>query len=341
MTAKIGILGASGYTGAELVRLVLSHPGMEIAALTADRKAGQSMGEVFPQLAHFELPVLQRMEDVDLAGLDLVFAALPHGLMHDFARTLPDGVKAVDLSADFRLDDAAAYQKWYGAKHKAMDLQPDAAFGLPEFYRDDIAKAKITANSGCHVVTSLLPVVPLLEAGVIDPDEIIIDTATGISGAGRGANEAMLFSETSDGFHAYGVAHHRHMGEFDQEFSKAAGRPVTCSFTPHLVPMIRGLSSTIHLKGDAEAVHKTLVERYKDEACVHVMEMGKVPQTRHVRGANLCKIGVIPDRIPGRVIVISVTDNLVKGASGQAVQCANVMLGLPETMGLTAAPLFP
>ena len=163
MTAKIGILGASGYTGAELVRLVLSHPGMEIEALTADRKAGQAIGDVFPQLAHFELPVLQKMEDVDLAGLDLVFAAaLPHGIMHDFARKLPDGVKAVDLSADFRLEDGAAYEKWYRAKHKALDLQPEVAFGLPEFYRDEIAKAQITANTGCHVVTSLLPVLPLL-----------------------------------------------------------------------------------------------------------------------------------------------------------------------------------
>jgi N-acetyl-gamma-glutamyl-phosphate reductase len=341
MTKRIAILGASGYTGAELVRLIVTHPGMEIAALSADRKAGQEMAEVFPHLRHLKLPKLAQIDDIDLGSVDLVFGALPHGVTHGLARTLPKGVKMVDLSADFRLRDAAAYAKWYGIEHSAMDIQPEVAFGLPEVYRDAIAKARITANTGCYVATSLLPLIPLLKAGVVAPEGIVIDAKSGVSGAGRALREGNLFCEVNDGFSAYGVAHHRHMGELDQELSVAAGKPVAVTFTPHLVPMSRGMMATIYASGDAAKVHAALNATYTDEPFVHVLPLGKTPSTQHVRGSNLCHIGVVPDRVSGRVILISVLDNLVKGASGQAIQNANIMLGLDETAGLTLAPVFP
>jgi len=338
---QVAILGASGYTGAELVRLIATHPHMEIAALTADRKAGQDMGAVFAHLRHLDLPTLCRIEEVDFSAIDLAFCALPHGVTHGLAKTLPQHLKLVDLSADFRLRDTVAYEKWYGLAHGAPEIQPKVAYGLPEHYRAEIAKARITANTGCYVATSLLPLIPLLKAGVIAPDPIVIDAKSGVSGAGRGLNEALLFAEVNEGFNAYGVAHHRHMGELDQELSRAASTPVTASFTPHLVPMSRGMLATIYARGNAQNVHETLLEAYRDEPFVYILPLGETPATRHVRGANLCHIGVVQDRIEGRVIIVSALDNLVKGASGQAVQIANIMLGLDETDGLGLVPVFP
>lgn len=338
---NIAILGASGYTGAELVRIIASHPDMKIVAMTADRKAGQTMGSVFPHLAYLDLPLLTKIEEVDFSGVDLAFCALPHGVTHGLVKSLPTHVKVVDLSADFRLRDAETYKKWYGLDHTAMELQAEAVYGLPEFYRDQIAKARIVANTGCYVATGLLPLIPLLRAGVIDPADIIIDAASGVTGAGRSPKEGILFSEVSEGFHAYGVASHRHLGEFDQELSLAAGTDVTASFTPHLLPQNRGIFATIYAKGSADAVLKTLQEQFEDERFVHVLAMGEVPATRHARGSNMCLIGVKADRAPGRVIIIATLDNLMKGASGQAVQNANLMLGLDEAAGLEFAPMFP
>ncbi|MEL6476752.1 MAG: N-acetyl-gamma-glutamyl-phosphate reductase [Pseudomonadota bacterium] len=341
MTAKIAILGASGYTGAELVRLIATHPGMEVAALTADRKAGQAMAAVFPHLRHLDLPELVRIEALDLSGIDLVFCALPHGTTQEVIAALPRNQKIVDLSADFRLRDPSVYAAWYGHDHRAMDLQAEAVYGLTEFYREDIRAARLVAGTGCNAATGLLAVLPLLEAGVINPDEIIINLATGVSGAGRAAKEGMLHAEISEGYHAYNVGRHRHTAEFDQEMSLMAGREVRCSFTPHLVPQNRGILATISLRGEAEAIHAALAARYAGEPFIRLLPLGEAAQTRHVRGSNLCDIGVVSDRIPGRVIVFSALDNLVKGASGQAVQNANLMLGLDETAGLTQAPLFP
>ncbi len=338
---NIAILGASGYTGAELVRIIASHPDMKIVAMTADRKAGQTMGSVFPHLAYLDLPLLTKIEEVDFSGVDLAFCALPHGVTHGLVKSLPTHVKVVDLSADFRLRDAETYKKWYGLDHTAMELQAEAVYGLPEFYRDQIAKARIVANTGCYVATGLLPLIPLLRAGVIDPADIIIDAASGVTGAGRSPKEGILFSEVSEGFHAYGVASHRHLGEFDQELSLAAGTDVTASFTPHLLPQNRGIFATIYAKGSADAVLKTLQEQFEDERFVHVLPIGEVPATRHARGSNMCLIGVKADRAPGRVIIIATLDNLMKGASGQAVQNANLMLGLDEAAGLEFAPMFP
>jgi N-acetyl-gamma-glutamyl-phosphate reductase len=346
---KIGILGASGYTGAELLRLLIPHPQAEIALLTADRRAGKTMADVFPQFAPYDLPVLTSIEGIDwkAAGLDLAFCALPHGttqkVIAELLQVAPS-TKVVDLSADFRLADLAAYEHWYGHPHAAPELQKEAVYGLTEIYRDKVKAARLVANPGCYTTCAQLPLIPLLKAKAINPDEIVVDAKSGMTGAGRAAKEEMLFSEVSEGFHAYGVGHHRHMAELDQEFSLAAGREVIVSFTPHLVPMNRGILSTIYVRGlkaSPQDLHAMLLKSYVKEPFVHVLPFGKVPQTRHVRGSNMTFIGVAADRIAGRAIIVAALDNLTKGASGQAVQNMNVMQGYSETMGLEQVALFP
>jgi N-acetyl-gamma-glutamyl-phosphate reductase len=347
--ARIGVLGASGYTGAELLRLLIRHSGVEIVLLTADRRAGQEMRQVFPQFSPYALPRLQSIDGVDwaAAALDLAFCALPHAttqkVIKDLLARAPK-TKVVDLSADFRLSDTAAYARWYGHEHHAPELQPEAVYGLAEIYRDNVKAARLVANPGCYTTCAQLPLIPLLRAKAIDPDEIVIDAKSGMTGAGRAAKEEMLFSEVSEGFHAYGVGRHRHMAELDQEFSKAAGREVVVSFTPHLVPMNRGIFSTIYVRGinaSPEALHAILLKSYANEPFVHVLPFGEMPQSRHVRGSNMTFIGVTRDRIPGRAIICSTLDNLTKGASGQAVQNMNLMLGFPEVLGLEQVALFP
>jgi N-acetyl-gamma-glutamyl-phosphate reductase len=348
--AKIGILGASGYTGAELLRLLIRHPRVEIALLTADRRAGKPMSDVFPQFAPYALPTLTAIENADwqALGLDVAFCALPHGttqkVIADLLARAP-ATKVVDLSADFRLADPAAYAHWYGHEHFAPALQKEAVYGLTEFYRQKIKAARLVANPGCYTTCAQLALIPLLKAKAIDPHEIVVDAKSGMTGAGRAAKEEMLFSEVSEGFHAYGVGHHRHMSELDQEFSLAAGRKVIVSFTPHLVPMNRGILSTIYVRGldkaSPEDLHALLTKTYAGEPFVHVLPFRTMPQTRHVRGSNMTFIGVAADRIAGRAIVCSALDNLTKGASGQAVQNMNVMLGYPETMGIDQVALFP
>jgi len=342
MGHKVIILGASGYTGAELVRLIASHPDMEISALSADRKAGREMAEVFPHLRHMSLPRLKKIENIDMAQADLVFCALPHTTSQAVIRSLPAHVKVVDLSADFRINDPGIYRKWYGKPHDAPDLQRTAVYGLTEFYRDDIAKARLVAGTGCNAATGQFALRPLISAGVVDLDQIIIDLKTGVSGAGRLAKEDLLHAELSEGFHAYAVGgQHRHLAEFDQEFSKLAGRAVTVQFTPHLLPANRGILATVYVQGDGEAIHSTLQSAYESEPFVQVLPMGEYPSTRHIRSSNFCHIGVVADRISGRVVVIATLDNLTKGSSGQALQNANLMLGCAETAGLMMAPVFP
>jgi N-acetyl-gamma-glutamyl-phosphate reductase len=340
-THDVAILGASGYTGAELVRLIATHPNLRVAALTADRKAGQSMGEVFPHLRHLDLPPLGTIDALDFAGIDLAFCALPHATSQEVIAKLPRELKVVDLSADFRLRDPAVYERWYGHPHLALELQAEAVYGLTEFYRDEIRAARLVAGTGCNAATGLYALLPLLEAGVIDPDDIIMDLATGVSGAGRSPKEGSLHAEVSEGYHAYNVAKHRHLAEFDQEFAKAAGRKVEVTFVPHLLPQNRGILATIYVRGEGEAVHAALAGAYRDEPFLIVLPYGEAPATRHVRGSNFVHLGVVPDRRPSRVMVFSTLDNLAKGSSGQAIQNANLMLGLPETAGLMAAPLFP
>lgn len=347
--AKIGVLGASGYTGAELLRLLLRHPQVEIALLTAERRAGKTMGEVFGQFSPFTLPALTAIESADwpALALDLAFCALPHGTTQQVIRDLlarSPSTKVVDLSADFRLADPAAYARWYGHAHVAPELQKEAVYGLTEIYRDAIKAARLVANPGCYTTCAELALIPLLKARAIDANEIVIDAKSGVTGAGRTAREDMLFAEVSEGFHAYGVGHHRHMSELDQEFSKAAGHDVVVTFTPHLVPMNRGILSTIYVRGpqaSAQDLHAILGKAYGREPFVHVLPFGTLPQTRHVRGSNMTFIGVAADRIGGRAIIGAALDNLTKGASGQAVQNMNVMQGLAETTGLEQQPLFP
>jgi N-acetyl-gamma-glutamyl-phosphate reductase len=277
-----------------------------------------------------------------------VFCALPHAttqkVLKDLLSKAPE-TRVVDLSADFRLEDPAVYAKWYGHEHHALELQKEAVYGLVEVYRREIKKARLVANPGCYTTCAQLPLIPLLKAKAIEPDEIVVDAKSGVTGAGRSVKEEMLFTEVSEGFHAYGVGHHRHMSELDQEFSKAAGKEVIVSFTPHLVPMNRGLLSTIYVRGrrgkTAEALHEIVSKAYEKEPFVHVLPFGKTPQTRHVRGSNMTFIGVAADRIEGRAILVSVLDNMTKGASGQAVQNMNVMLGFAEGTGIDQPAMFP
>ncbi len=344
-TVRAAILGASGYTGAELVRLLARHPQVEIGLLTADRRAGAGIGDVFPHLAGLSLPDLVALEEADYGGIDAVFCALPHGTTQEVIAALPEHLKIVDLSADFRLADVETYAEWYGRAHAAPELQASAVYGLAEFTREAVSKARLVANPGCYPTSAQLPLVPLIEAGLIEADEIIVDAKSGVSGAGRGAKEANLFAEVTEGIHAYGVASHRHAPEIEQGLSAAAGRSVTVNFTPHLMPMSRGILATAYVRlakaADANVLRAHLSDRFAAEPFVRVVPEGVMPATRHVRGSNHCLIGVFADRLAGRAILISVIDNLVKGASGQAVQNMNLQFGLAEATGLEQEPLFP
>jgi N-acetyl-gamma-glutamyl-phosphate reductase len=342
MTKRIAILGASGYTGAELVRLIATHPGMRIVALSADRKAGMAMAEVFPFLRHLDLPGLRKIDEIDFASVDLCFCALPHATTQEVVARLPRDLKIVDLSADFRLRDPAEYETWYGQPHAAVEMQKEAVYGLTEFYRDEIRAARLVAGTGCNAATGQYALRPLIASGVIDLDDILIDLKAGVSGAGRSLKENLLHAELSGGTHAYSAGgRHRHLGEFDQEFSKLAGRAVRVQFTPHLLPMNRGILATVYVRGDAKIVHETLATAYEAEPFLKVLPFGALPSTRDIAGSNFCHLGVIGDRIPGRALVVAVLDNLTKGSSGQAIQNANLMLGLAETAGLMLAPVFP
>lgn len=339
---KIAILGASGYTGAELVRIIAGHPSMEIAALSGNSKAGMTMAEVFPHLRHLNLPTLTRIDEMSFDGIDLAFCALPHATSQEVISQLPRDLKVVDLSADFRLRDPASYEKWYGRAHSAVELQKEAVYGLTEFYRDEIAGARLVAGTGCNAATGQYALRPLIAEKVIGLDNIIIDLKAGVSGAGRALKENLLHAELSEGTQAYAIGGvHRHLGEFDQEFSAIAGRSVEVLFTPHLLPINRGILATCYVTGDAGAVYATLERAYAGEPFVKVLPYGQAPSTRDTRGSNLCHIGVVADRRPGRTIVVAALDNLTKGSSGQAVQNANLMLGLPEEMGLEMPPMFP
>lgn len=342
MTHSIAIIGASGYTGAELIRLIATHPSFEIKALAANSKAGQSMAQVFPHLRHLDLPDLVTWEQIDFAEIDLCFCALPHKTSQEVISQLPKSVKIVDLSADFRLRDPSDYEKWYGNAHVAVETQAEAVYGLTEFYREQIRGARLVAGTGCNAATGQYILRPLISGGLIDLEEIILDLQCGVSGAGRSLKENLLHAELSEGTNAYAVGGtHRHLGEFDQEFSALAGRPVEIQFTPHLGPFNRGILATAYVKGDPQAIHAALAAAYAEEPFVEVLPLGETPSTHHVRGSNFCHVGVSADRRPGRAIIVAALDNLTKGSSGQALQNANLMLGEAETAGLMLAPCFP
>ena len=344
---KIGILGASGYTGADAVRLLARHPHAEITALTANTHAGKTMDEVFPHLFMVELPRLKEWEQVDWTKLDAVFCGLPHGTTQEIIAAVlaaNPAIKILDMSADFRLRDMKTYAQWYGHEHRAPALQGEAVYGLTEFYRKKIASARLVACPGCYPTAALLSLLPIAKAKLIDVDDIVIDAKSGITGAGRGLKQNTQFSESGEGLSPYSVGTHRHAPEIEQEIGIAAGSAVTVNFTPHLIPMSRGELCTSYVKlrgGSADDLREALADAYRNEPFVHVAKKGVLPQTQNVRGSNYVQIGVFADRIKNRAIVISVLDNLVKGSAGQAIQNMNLMLGFPETTGLEQIALFP
>ena len=342
---RIGVLGASGYTGADLIRLLAGHPRSEIALMTANAQAGKPLSAVFPHLGGLELPELIRVEEADWGAVDVAFCCLPHGTTQEIVAALPEHLKVIDLSADFRLRDPAVYAEWYGHEHRATALQETAVYGLPEFNRDAVRTARLVACPGCYPTAALLLLLPLVAEGLIEAEDIIIDAKSGASGGGRSLKENMLICEVGEGIHPYSVASHRHAPEIEQEISAVAGRPVLTNFTPHLMPMNRGelLTTYVRLAGGASVadLRAALDERYAGEPFVRLAPEGLAPATRHVRGSNFCLLGVFEDRLPGRAILISTLDNLVKGSSGQAIQNMNLMLDLPETLALEQQPLFP
>ncbi|MGQ3047757.1 MAG: N-acetyl-gamma-glutamyl-phosphate reductase [Niveispirillum sp.] len=343
---RVAILGASGYTGAELMRLLLRHPRVRITALTGERAAGKPVADVFPHLAPYDLPALTKIADVNWDEVDFVFCGLPHGTTQEVIAGLPAHVRVCDLSADFRLFNVDTYAEWYGHAHKAVDLQETAIYGLSEVAREQVATARLVANPGCYPTASLLPLLPLLKDGLISADDIIIDAKSGVSGAGRDAKQGSLYCEVAEGMHAYGIASHRHAPEIEQSLGWAAGSTdIRIAFTPHLIPMNRGMMATTYVRlkdgVDVASLRASLERAYAGEAFVKVLAPGVGPQTRHVAGSNLALINVFADRIPGRAILVSVIDNLMKGASGQAVQNFNIMNGFDETLGLDVVPVFP
>jgi N-acetyl-gamma-glutamyl-phosphate reductase len=340
---RIAVLGASGYTGADLVRLALSHPRMEIAVLSANAKAGQTMAAIWPHFAPYPgLPALVRAEDIDWAGIDAVFGCLPHATSAELLGGIK-GPKIIDLSADFRLKDAGTYANWYGGTHPAPHLLPGAVYGLTEFARPALTAANLVACPGCYPTAVLLALLPLVAARAISADRITVNALSGVSGAGRSLKEANLFPEVAEAVHPYGIGHHRHMPEMEQELALAAGVPLKMSFTPHLVPMNRGelVTCIVETSQSIADLRTILADRYAAEPFIHLLPEGVAPATRMVRGSNHAVVNVFADRVPGRAIVIAAIDNLVKGSSGQAIQNFNLMFGLPESMGLEQAPLFP
>jgi len=340
---KVGIVGGTGYTGVELLRLLAQHPDCELAAITSRKEAGTGVAEMFPNLRG---KISLKFVEPDKAGLkscDLVFFATPNGVAMEQARALVDGgVRIIDIAADFRIKDVAVWEKWYGVKHACPELVAEAVYGLPEVNRERIREARVVANPGCYPTAVQLGLLPLVEEGIADLDTLIADAKSGVSGAGRKAEVHTLLAEASDNFKAYGVPGHRHHPEIAQGLERAAGRPVNLVFVPHLTPMIRGIHATLYARVSAKTDLQALYEkRYAKEAFVDVMPSGSHPDTRSVRGANFCRIAVHRPGNGGIAVVLSVIDNLVKGASGQAVQNMNIMFGRPETTGLEQLALLP
>jgi N-acetyl-gamma-glutamyl-phosphate reductase len=340
---KVGIVGGTGYTGVELLRLLSRHAGVNLAVITSRKETGQPVAELFPSLrGHVDLAFTDP-DSAGLQGCDAVFFATPNGIAMQQARSLLEaGVRVIDLAADFRLREVKVWEKWYGMSHACPDLLEHAVYGLPEVNRGRIREARLVANPGCYPTAVQLGLLPLVEAGLVDLDHLIADAKSGVSGAGRKAETHVLFSEAADNFKAYGVPGHRHLPEIAQGLARAAGRDVGLTFVPHLTPMIRGIHATLYARltrtTDLQALYE---QRYHGEPFVDVLPPGSHPDTRSVRGANACRIALHVPQQGGTAVVLSVIDNLVKGAAGQAVQNLNIMFGLPETTGLEGAALMP
>ena len=347
---NVAVLGASGYTGADFIRLGACHPHIQFIALTANSRAGQNIGKVFPHLRSLDLPILNTVEELQQdhwAGIDAIICALPHGTTQEITKSVRDlapHIRIIDMSADFRLRDGETYAQWYGHAHLAPQYQKDAVYGLSEFYREDIKQASIIACPGCYPTATLLALIPGLKAGLLSPEDVIIDAKSGVSGAGRGLKEAMLFCETGEGTMPYSVGSHRHAPEIEQELSLAANSDLTVNFTPHLIPMSRGELVTCHVKlkenVSFDMLYENYVKRYEKEDFVHILDKGVIPKTQDVRGSNHCIISLFEDRIKGRVIIIAALDNLVKGSAGQAMQNFNLAFGFQEKLRLEQLPLF-
>lgn len=340
---KVGVVGGTGYTGVELLRLLAQHPHVELAAITSRGEAGTPVADMFPSLRQ---RVSLRFADPAGAGLDrcdLVYFATPNGVAMEQARALLDqGVRVIDLAADFRLRDVAQWEQWYSMKHAAPDLVAEAVYGLPELRREQIRSARLVANPGCYPTAVQLGLLPLVEAAAVDLAHLVADAKSGVSGAGRKAEVHTLFSEASDNFKAYGVAGHRHLPEIRQGLSQAAGREVSLTFVPHLTPMIRGIHATLYARVTTQSDFQALYEkRYANEPFVDVLPPKSHPDTRSVRASNLCRIAVHRPMGGDMLVVLSVIDNLVKGAAGQAVQNMNIMFGFDERAGLAQIPVLP
>jgi len=340
---KVGIVGGTGYTGVELLRILATHPGVELAVITSRKEAGTPVTDMFPSLRRRVALKFSDPAEGTLQKCDVVFFATPNGVaMGDTPGLLDAGVKVIDLAADFRIKDIAVWEKWYGMTHACPDLVSEAVYGLPEVNREQIRKARLVANPGCYPTSVQLGFLPLLEAAVVDKAHLIADAKSGVSGAGRKAEVHILFSEASDNFKAYGVPGHRHLPEISQGLSKMAGTPVGLTFVPHLTPAIRGIHATLYARITKEADFQSLFEkRFANEPFVDVMPAGSHPDTRSVRGANTCRIAIHRPGGGDTLVVLSVIDNLVKGAAGQAVQNMNLMFGLPESTGIEHVPLLP
>ncbi len=343
---KVAVVGASGYTGVELLRILVGHPEIEICCVTSRQHEGLPINQVFPSLSGFcELPC----EPLDIAAIakhaDLVFTALPHKTaMEVVPGFLAAGCKVVDLSADYRLKDQDVYEQWYQV-HSSPELFAEAVYGLPELYREQLRSARLVANPGCYPTSVILGLAPLLEKHLIDPKSLIVDSKSGVSGAGRGVKLGSLFCEANEGFKAYGIASHRHTPEIEQELTGLAGCAIRLNFTPHLLPVNRGILSTCYADlledKSTEELIALFQQHYADEHFIRVMPGGQLPNIAYVRGTNFCDIGLVSDQHTGRVIVVTAIDNLVKGAAGQAVQNMNIICGFDESLGLGIVPTFP
>jgi N-acetyl-gamma-glutamyl-phosphate reductase len=338
---KVGVVGANGYSGEELVRIILGHPGMELVGITSRQETGRQLGDVFPRFR--KLPgadiafVAPEIHALLASGADCFFLALPHGVAAGFASPLREaGRRVIDISADFRLQDTAVYKEFYDHEHPAPDLLADAVYGLPEAHREKIRQAGLVAAPGCYPTSILLPLIPLLKANAIDTNSIRVASASGTSGAGRKADATLLFAECSGSMRAYGIPKHRHLSEIEQELGNAAGRALRIVFAPHLAPMVRGIHTTIFCEPkegfEEDTLRNLLLTAYQNEPFVRVLD--GLPDTKHVTGTNFCDIGLRFDERTGTLLLLSAEDNLVKGAGGQGVQCFNLMFGFPETLGL-------
>ncbi|TBR37725.1 N-acetyl-gamma-glutamyl-phosphate reductase [Marinomonas agarivorans] len=341
---KIGIIGGTGYTGAELLRILANHPQAEVTIISSRAECGKSVAEIYPNLRgsynlSFSVPTVD-----ELALCDLVFFATPHGVaMNQAPELLARGVKVIDLGADFRIKDTDEWAKWYGMQHSALAEVSEAVYGLPEINREKIRQARLVANPGCYPTAAQLGLIPLITNNIIDPSDLIIDAKSGVSGAGRGANVPMLLCESSENFKSYGVAGHRHLPEIVQGLEQHTSAKIGLTFVPHLVPMIRGMQATMYgtILDKTVDIQALFEDYYKDEFFVDVMPEGSLPETRSVKGANFCRISVFRPQDGNKVVVLSVIDNLAKGASTQAIQNMNIMLGLEEALGLTALGMMP